>query len=195
MAFGNRKIAESDASLITGLNDAGFNRHVFAYMIDTMCVRKNAGVTVCEGIWRDYGLRTGAGGLHVSVLTACRPGTFKERDGLIYFIQSGLDVHAKDVQGDSVTQYAYFGSARTASTSRAEDDEYSGYRGDLWDVALVLCRYDLEGFRRICPRKAHYTKSYSRSDFERLWAGYEDQCPYWNDILVSGKFGSNWIGI
>lgn len=55
------------------------------------------------------------------------------------------------------------------------------YSGDLWDVALDTCGYSISNFRKGSPRKAFYTAKYSRRDFEKLWEGREDRCPYWDD--------------
>jgi hypothetical protein len=56
-----------------------------------------------------------------------------------------------------------------------------GYRGDLWDAALVTCGYNLSEFRKLYPRLPRYDSRYKRSDFEKLWEGIEHLCPYWDD--------------
>ena len=95
------------------------------------------------------------------------------KDPLIYLIRRGADVHAKDDFGLSVSYYAYTKSCR--------DERPLSYRGDLWDAALDACGHDIREFRKGYPRTARYTAKYKRSDFEALWKGREDRCPYWKD--------------
>lgn len=114
--------------------------------------------------------------LHISILNA----PFREKReflSLVYLINSGADVFAVDNAGESVSDYAY---------SPTLDDKcfgLGGYRGDLWDAALVRCGYGIYGMREKYPRTPKY-RAYSRSDFEMLWSGFEHLCPYYHDPPV-----------
>ena len=55
------------------------------------------------------------------------------------------------------------------------------WRGDLFDVVLQSCGYNIYEFRKEYPRTGLYTNEYSRRDFEILWEGIEHLCPYWDD--------------
>ncbi|KAF2963833.1 hypothetical protein GQX73_g9743 [Xylaria multiplex] len=83
-------------------------------------------------------------------------------------IESGADVYAVDKFGKSVSESVYA-------------DTISGFAGDLWDSVLQSCGYDIAEFRTNYKRSASYDENYSRRDFEVLWEGRKDQCPYWND--------------
>ena len=95
------------------------------------------------------------------------------RDGLVYLIQQGADVRAKDDIGVSVSDVAYGVDTRKLTFR-------SRIREDVWDCVLTICGYDISDFRRR-PRQAIYSPTYSRMDFEELWAGYEHLCPYYDD--------------
>ncbi|KAI0455022.1 hypothetical protein F5B21DRAFT_473465 [Xylaria acuta] len=96
-------------------------------------------------------------------------------DALIYVVQRGADVYSADMFGTTVSQIAY--AERTCKDSR-----YLGsYRGDLWDAVLHACGYNILEFRTAFPRRARYTRLYTRKDFESLWNGREHLCPYWDD--------------
>ncbi|KAM0562977.1 hypothetical protein ACHAPJ_001820 [Fusarium lateritium] len=56
-----------------------------------------------------------------------------------------------------------------------------GQPGDVWDAALHICGYDIAQFRSYRRRRPRYVQGYTREDFEELWMGREDQCPYWDD--------------
>lgn len=93
-------------------------------------------------------------------------------DSLKFLIAKGADVFAEDDEGRSVSHAAYSPNCR---------DPDSSYRGDLWDAVLDACDFDIQHFRKGYPRTARYTWPYTRSDFEALWKGREERCPYWND--------------
>ena len=95
------------------------------------------------------------------------------RDGLVYLIQQGADVRAKDKYGVSVSDEAYGVYTRNITLR-------SRIRENIWDCVLTICGYDISDFRRR-PRRAIYSPAYSRMDFEELWAGYEHLCPYYDD--------------
>ncbi|KAF7562663.1 hypothetical protein G7046_g1500 [Stylonectria norvegica] len=93
----------------------------------------------------------------------------------IYLIQRGANVHALDGHGRSVSACAYL------PDQGGFPWDVGSYRGDLWDAALAACGYDLVEFRQHFPRIPQYSSYYQRSDFEKLWEGKEEQCPYWDD--------------
>jgi len=95
------------------------------------------------------------------------------KDALIYLVLRGADVYAKDERGTSVSHIAYSRLCR--------EWEPQSYRGDLWDAVLDACGHDVREFRKGYPRTALYTADYSRRDFEALWEGREERCPYWDD--------------
>ena len=89
-------------------------------------------------------------------------------------IAHGADVDSRDNEGKSVSEYAY------SQQSGRSDDWY----GDVWDRALSSCGYDICTRRRGFPRKPFYDKDYTREDFEELWFGSEEICPYYHDPPV-----------
>ena len=102
----------------------------------------------------------------------------REISSLLYLINSGADVLAVDNAGKSVSDYAY---------SRNDNDkscDLDGYRGDLWDLALARCGYDIYEMREKHPHAPRYRRRYSRCGFEMLWNGFEDLCPYYHDTPV-----------
>lgn len=101
---------------------------------------------------------------------------------LIYLVRQGADVYAKDNWGMSVSHVAYSPSCQDF------EFETHSYRGDLWDSVLDACGYDLREFRKGYPRTAEYTSSYSYSDFQALWKGREERCPYFYDKHWSSPY-------
>lgn len=110
------------------------------------------------------------------ISTANTEDDFEDRlSWITMLIRRGADVDSEDNRGWLITREAYaynqmdwlFGSG--------------GYRGDLWDAALLSLGFDLLERRNFWPRRPHYTSRYTRQHFERLWAGREDQCPYYHD--------------
>ncbi|KAI0552308.1 ankyrin repeat-containing domain protein [Xylaria curta] len=98
----------------------------------------------------------------------------KHFDVMQLLVTRGADVYALDNRGQSVCEVAY--SQKDLSYGRR-----GSYVGDLWDAVLCSCGYDVAEFRRDNQRRANYTDSYTRQDFETIWKGRENQCPYWND--------------
>lgn len=88
-------------------------------------------------------------------------------ESLIYLFKAGADVHALDHLGMTVSKVAY---------SRPR---FGSYIGDVWDVALTKCGYDVQSFRRHHPRQSRYMDGYSRDIFERLWIDIEHLCSYY----------------
>lgn len=88
----------------------------------------------------------------------------KSRDALIYVIQQGADVLAKNHLGVSVSDVAFNG---------IEDSEIFSdrFREELWDCALVNCGYNLAAFkRRRRPRVFSSPCRFTSQHFEDLWA-------------------------
>ncbi|KAK8006976.1 hypothetical protein PG989_000966 [Apiospora arundinis] len=117
-------------------------------------------------------------------LRLTQPNT-KDFEAIRYLVLKGADVNAVDNNGLSVSTYAYERILEHQWMTR------SSYAGDLWDSVLQSCGYDIENFRCVHrQRKARYLirsggyfqmYEYRRSDFEDLWRGREQFCPYWDD--------------
>ncbi|KAK9780844.1 putative Ankyrin [Seiridium cardinale] len=97
---------------------------------------------------------------------------------IAYMIKRGADVHATTHTGTSVSDIAY-----RKLCSGAESDKY--FRGDVWDLALEISGHGdkILEFRKKSPRAVKYSSKYTRADFESLWKGREERCPYWNDAV------------
>ncbi|RBR17122.1 uncharacterized protein FIESC28_06624 [Fusarium coffeatum] len=101
--------------------------------------------------------------------------TFVCLERLLFLLQRGADPHAKDNQGRSVSDVAY--------NQLGLRDEIEGSYGDIWDAALHISGWNIVLFRRQNRRrKPRYNLFYTREDFEKLWKGRENECPYWDDI-------------
>ena len=105
---------------------------------------------------------------------------------LEFLIDRGADVHAETQSGISVSHVAYFRSCW--------DKEPCSLPGDLWDSVLDACNYDIREFRKGYPRTAGYTPDYTRSDFEALWKGREERCPYWDEAFWFSPIDGGGIG-
>ncbi|KAK9797573.1 putative Fungal N-terminal domain-containing protein [Seiridium cardinale] len=59
------------------------------------------------------------------------------------------------------------------------------FGGDVWDLALEISGHGdkILEFRKKSPRAVKYSSKYTRADFESLWKGREERCPYWNDAV------------
>ncbi|MBE3044004.1 ankyrin repeat domain-containing protein [Candidatus Bathyarchaeota archaeon] len=97
------------------------------------------------------------------------------RDGQIYLIQRGADPFAENLYGDSVSQEAYDKLSSVHAPLHIQR-----LSEDVWDCVLANCGYDIDDFRTR-PRRAVYTKHYTRAHFEQLWEGCEHLCPYYED--------------
>ncbi|KAI0096588.1 hypothetical protein GGR51DRAFT_28628 [Nemania sp. FL0031] len=98
---------------------------------------------------------------------------------LVLLVRRGADVNSRDNYGSTVSEIAY---AEYFCNDLVDGGDLGSYRGDLWDAALDLCGEKISEFRKNYPRRARYTALYTRKDFEKLWEGRENSCPYWNDI-------------
>ncbi|KAF4947376.1 hypothetical protein FGADI_10447 [Fusarium gaditjirri] len=87
----------------------------------------------------------------------------------------GADLYAEDHEAFQPSDYAYNATCKACYTF------YNSAKGDVWDAALTYLGYDILKTRRHYPRKARYIGGYTRKDFEELWYGQEDNCPYWDD--------------
>ena len=115
--------------------------------------------------------------LHVFFRSIVPPPSAQSwRDTLIYLIQRGADVYARDFSGNSISDIAY--SVRCLSMEL----KTGSYPGDLWDAVLVLSGLDIHDLRKRDPRRKKYGENYSRQDFELLWKDHEHECPYWDDM-------------
>lgn len=94
-------------------------------------------------------------------------------DCFAYLLQEGADPYAQDNGGKTASDMAY----NPAGHGYVVD----GVLGDIWDAALHVSGFDISPFRRIQRRRPRYSRFYTRQDFEELWRGKEDQCPYWDD--------------
>jgi hypothetical protein len=84
-------------------------------------------------------------------------------DELILLINAGVDVHAVDYDGESITSYAYQTPVETGWEYRRTINSIgnrgyiwknpwttirSGNRGNIWEEALTACGYDAAAFRQ-----------------------------------------------
>lgn len=124
--------------------------------------------------------------LHECIHYLFRASNRVEYEAIRYLVSQGADPRAINNDGLSVSDYAY----EMFTTYRIEIKE-SSYVGDLWDSVLQSCGYDIADFRCVHrQRKARYVDrfrgwkdryNYGRSNFEELWRGREQFCPYWDD--------------
>ncbi|KAK4209553.1 hypothetical protein QBC37DRAFT_430201 [Rhypophila decipiens] len=84
-------------------------------------------------------------------------------------IRRGADVFALDDSELSVSEEAYY-----------NNDEGTSAPGDLWDVVLADCGFDVAWFRMKYGIR-RYGYGYTRQMFEDLWKGQEHLCPYYYD--------------
>lgn len=101
----------------------------------------------------------------------------RARSALTYLVRRGADVFACDDGGASVTECAYTRDRR----SQVFAVFATSARGDVWDVVLADCGFDVASFREDWPRRARYNDVYTREVFEGLWKGREHLCPYYYD--------------
>ena len=101
-------------------------------------------------------------------------GVSNTRNAIIYLIQQGADVFAKNNCGLSVSDIAYTTYGDTMFEMR--------FREEIWDCALVSCGYDITDFRRPF-RPAHYFRScrFTSVHFQELWADAEALRPAYED--------------
>ncbi|KAF5009064.1 hypothetical protein FDECE_4687 [Fusarium decemcellulare] len=104
--------------------------------------------------------------------------SLQEFKGIQYLVQRGADIFATNDAGASVSDVAYTTMGRCPGAT--------SYPGDLWDAVLSSCGHNIKDFRSGYRRRPMYINEggyykYCRHDFEQLWEGREDQCPYWDD--------------
>lgn len=109
-----------------------------------------------------------------------RSSVLKDKQVLLLLIQAVADVYARCgfLNRISVSGLAY-GTENDPFPSRV-----GSYSGDLWNSVLSESGHDLAEFRARFPRRAGYTLLYTRDDFEMLWRGREEFCPYYDDPPV-----------
>ena len=106
--------------------------------------------------------------------SAVKGGVSNMRNAIIYLIQQGADVFAKNNCGLSVSDIAYTIYKDTIFDNR--------FREEIWDCALVSCGYNITDFRRPVPpancfRPCRFTSVY----FQELWADAEALRPVYDD--------------
>uniref|UniRef100_A0A098DNM1 Azaphilone pigments biosynthesis cluster protein L N-terminal domain-containing protein n=1 Tax=Gibberella zeae (strain ATCC MYA-4620 / CBS 123657 / FGSC 9075 / NRRL 31084 / PH-1) TaxID=229533 RepID=A0A098DNM1_GIBZE len=104
----------------------------------------------------------------------CTTSTIISFEHLVLLLEHEADPFAKDNEGTSISEVAY--------NRLGLRDEILGSYGDVWDAALHVSGWDIRQFRTIRRREPRYDEFYTRADFEQLWRGREDECPYWDDI-------------
>lgn len=103
----------------------------------------------------------------------------QESEALIYLLEKGAGMGAKDRLGRSVSHAVY---------SKGSSDRFLGsYRRDLWDFVLTVSGHNILEIRGDFQRVGRYKRRYTRADFQRLWAGSEALCPYPNDLQDIGN--------
>ena len=106
----------------------------------------------------------------------------RERDALIVLLNEGADVRAIDDLGRSVSHVVY--------DDMPNDALHGSYRRDLWDAVLAICGYNVLEIRGDFRRVGRYARqrkyggrhSYTKQDFRSLWNGWEEKCPYPEDL-------------
>lgn len=105
--------------------------------------------------------------------------TIQFLDACQYLVRRGADIDAVDDQGISVSVEAY---APNRGLRRKECMNSLG--GDVWDRVLAGAGFDVAYFRTRhgIRRRARYHGQYSRRNFEAMWAGMTELCPYYHDV-------------
>ena len=96
-----------------------------------------------------------------------------KRDGIIYLIERGADMFAVDASGESVSGIACLGNSI----------ELGNVKEHVWDCVLAHFGHPLLEPSRGHARVVDCGDSYRKLDFERLWKGKEDLCPYYHEVL------------
>ncbi|RGP66883.1 hypothetical protein FSPOR_6265 [Fusarium sporotrichioides] len=117
--------------------------------------------------------RASDGATCLLLVLECTDSTIVSFERLVLLLEHGADPFAEDNQGRSISEIAY--------NKLGLRDEILGSYGDVWDAALHASGWDIRQFRTIRRRKPRYDSFYTRADFEELWRGREDECPYWDD--------------
>jgi len=95
-----------------------------------------------------------------------------EMEAIVLLIQRGANIFTTDNFSRSIFDVAY-------DCNHNGGFPQGGYRGDLWDAALAQCGYD-KYIREPEDRVCHYTWTYTKEGFGRLWKGREHLCPYFS---------------
>ncbi|KAG8667457.1 hypothetical protein FPOAC1_012288 [Fusarium poae] len=117
--------------------------------------------------------RASDGATCLRLVLDCTDSTIVAFERLTLLLEHGADPFAEDNQGISISEAAY--------NKLGLRDEILGSFGDVWDAALHVSGWDIRQFRTIRRRKPRYDSFYTRADFEELWRGREDECPYCDD--------------
>ncbi|XEU95282.1 hypothetical protein FSHL1_000566 [Fusarium sambucinum] len=117
--------------------------------------------------------RASDGATCLRLVLDCTDSTIVAFEHLVLLLEHGADPFAEDNRGMSISEAAY--------NKLGLRDEILGSFGDVWDAALYAAGWDIRQFRTIRRRKPRYDSFYTRANFEELWRGREDECPYWND--------------
>ncbi|KAK3942476.1 hypothetical protein QBC46DRAFT_447683 [Diplogelasinospora grovesii] len=91
------------------------------------------------------------------------------RSKLVFLLQNGADIFARDLEGNTVSSIAYNYETRCAKGSW----DLGSSVGDVCDPVLAECGFNASEFRRGYPRTATCTTAYAREMFESFWAGRE----------------------
>jgi hypothetical protein len=145
---------------IEGLVRLGFDINAVDKYGDTPLMRFVLGLGIC----------------HVPKESNIPTWTVREQQVLIFFLEMDADPRGTNLTyGHSVSEIAY-----NQRYNRFRQD-LGSYYGDVWDSALAVRGYSVFEFRAKTPRRARYTKMYTRQDFEVFWKGREHLCPYFNE--------------
>lgn len=105
----------------------------------------------------------------------------EQSDVLRFLITRGADINARDDNGFTVSEMAYMKDL--GHWEMSWDTSLSSFVGDLFDSVIHSVGHSIAAHRHWAgiPRQAKYTKVYTRENFEELWEGRENECPYWDD--------------
>lgn len=112
------------------------------------------------------------------VARACRPQP-REWNPLLFLVRNGSKVRSIDNEGRSVREIAY-----ESKLNLWDYHDTGSYKGDLLDVVLTRCGYDIRRMRQGFPRTPEYSTRYTRQVFQMMWEGKEQLCPYYDDPPV-----------
>ncbi|KAK0736266.1 hypothetical protein B0T21DRAFT_177864 [Apiosordaria backusii] len=119
----------------------------------------------------------------------------QNRKALVYLIQHDADVFAVNYRGQSVSQVAYEKRLRNRPLWSKNNgyrcgwalihEPGDGMRGDLWDLVLADCGFNIADFRtEAWPWRPSFTTSYTKEMFKALWEGQEHLCPYYDEAMA-----------
>ncbi|KAK4184267.1 hypothetical protein QBC35DRAFT_441782 [Podospora australis] len=103
------------------------------------------------------------------------------KNTLAYLVQHGADVHAIDNWGKMASETAY---APYQGTVDRRFGPGQGVRGDIWDLVLADCGFDIPDFRtEEWQWKPSFNCVYTKEVFKALWQGREHLCPYYKEAM------------